>query len=281
MNYDNPFPGMNPYLEHRDIWPDFHDDLAAQLRGTLGPQLPDRYRIALQRRVEVAEPFGDPSGLALMIPDALVTSEPGGPGPASSRSTTAVMEAPAAVAAPPESATPVRVRMPREVRVTWLRVERAPNREVVTIIEILSPTNKAPGEGRRRYIRKREAVIASGVNLVEIDLLRRGEPMPLETPPPASDYRILVCRALERPDALLYPFGVKQAIPRFELPLLPEDAGPEVDLGAIIDGMHHTARYGPVAGYENPPPEPEFTPEVQQWVAERVAAFHPSQTHSR
>ena len=122
---------MNPYLEHRDIWPDFHDDLAAQLRGVLGPQLPDRYRIALQRRVEVAEPFGDPPGLALMIPDALVTSEPGGP--ASGRSVTAVMEAPAAVAAPPESATPVRVRMPREVRVTWLRVERAPNREVVTI----------------------------------------------------------------------------------------------------------------------------------------------------
>ena len=62
MTYDNPFPGMNPYLEHRDIWPDFHDDLAAQLRGVLGPQLPDRYRIALQRRVEVAEPFGDPPG---------------------------------------------------------------------------------------------------------------------------------------------------------------------------------------------------------------------------
>ena len=131
MNYDNPFPGMNPYLEHRDIWPDFHDDLAAQLRGTLGPQLPDRYRIALQRRVEVAEPFGDPPGLALMIPDALVTSEPGGP--ASGRSATAVMEATTTVAAPPDGASAVRVRMPREIRVTWLRVERAPNREVVTI----------------------------------------------------------------------------------------------------------------------------------------------------
>ena len=131
MNYDNPFPGMNPYLEHRDIWPDFHDDLAAQLRGVLGPQLPDRYRIALQRRVEVAEPFGDPPGLALMIPDALVTSEPGGP--ASGRSVTAVMEATVTVAAPPDGASAVRVRMPREIRVTWLRVERAPNREVVTI----------------------------------------------------------------------------------------------------------------------------------------------------
>lgn len=58
MKYDNPFPGMNPYLEYRHIWPDFHDSLIANLRDQLGPQLPDNYRIALQRRVEIEEPFG-------------------------------------------------------------------------------------------------------------------------------------------------------------------------------------------------------------------------------
>ncbi len=58
-----------------------------------------------------------------------------------------------------------------------------PERELVTIVEVLSPTNKRPGEGRRRYIRKRETIVAGLVNLVEIDLLRRWEPMPLETPP--------------------------------------------------------------------------------------------------
>ena len=56
MKYDNPFPGMNPYLENSDIWPDFHNELIGQLRDVLGPQLPDRYRIALQRRVEVEDP---------------------------------------------------------------------------------------------------------------------------------------------------------------------------------------------------------------------------------
>ena len=57
MKYDNPFPGMNPYLENSDIWPDFHNELIGQLRDVLGPQLPDRYRIALQRRVEVEVPL--------------------------------------------------------------------------------------------------------------------------------------------------------------------------------------------------------------------------------
>ena len=271
MKYDNPFPGMNPYLERSDIWPGFHNRLIAALAEELGPQLPRDYRIDLEQRVETETPFGPPPALTLMIPDALVTDELGGTAP--NRSATA--GATAAVAAPPEGTTAVRVRMPREVRVTWLRVEAMPDREVVTIIEVLSPTNKASGEGRRRYIRKREATIAAGVNLVEIDLLRRWEPMPLETPPPVSDYRILVCRSLESPGAWLYPFMVQQRIPKFTLPLRSDDEAPapEVDLGSIINALHHTARYGQITRYDAPPPEPAFEAEVQQWVGERVAGL--------
>ena len=270
MNYANPFPGMNPYLERSDLWPDFHNRLIAAIAAELGPHLPGDYRIGLEQRVEVSEHIGLPPSLALMIPDALVSDAPSSASPGGMTTTAAAT----AVAASPkkDAAAAIPVRMPREVRVTWLRVESAPSRRVVTIIEVLSPTNKAPGEGRRRYIRKREAILAAGVNLVEIDLLRRWEPMPLETPPPASDYRILLCRAWQRPDALLYPFTVRQPIPQFPLPLLPDDPEPEVALGPIIDGMHHTARYTQVAAYENPPPEPDFPPATRQWLAERLAA---------
>ena len=78
---------------------------------------------------------------------------------------------------------------------------------------------------------------------------------------------------MEHPSALLYPFAVQQAIPRFTLPLLSKDEELEVDLGAIINGMHHTARYGQVARYHEPPPEPAFGAEVVEWVEERVAGF--------
>ena len=248
MKYDNPFPGMNPYLEHPDIWPDFHFSLVAGLATALGPRLPHNYRIDLQRRVEVEEPSAGGSSVAETV---------------------------SVVAAPPDEAVAVRVRMPREVGVSWLRVETVPERELVTIVEVLSPTNKRPGEGRRRYIRKREAIVAGLVNLVEIDLLRRWEPMPLETPPPASDYRILVCRSLESPGAWLYPFMVRQRIPKFTLPLRSDDEAPapEVDLGPIINALHHTARYGQIARYDAPPPEPAFEVEVAEWVGERVAGF--------
>ena len=268
MKYDNPFPGMNPYLERRHIWPDFHNDLIAQLRTALGPELPTRYRIALQQRVEVETPSGPPPDLAFMIPDALVPEEL--PGRAS---LTSGAYGGAAVATAPVEEYAVRVRMPREVNVTWLRVETVPDQKIVTIVEALSPTNKAPGGERSRYERKREVIVGSGANLVEIDLLRRWQPMPLETPQPPCDYRILVCQGWQRPGALLYPFNVQQVIPPFALPLLPEDEPLQVDLAPIINRMHHTARYGQVARYHEPPPEPAFAPEVAVWVGERVAGF--------
>lgn len=253
MNYDNPFPGMNPYLEHRHIWPGFHDALVAQIQSDVGPRLPDRYRVELHQRVDIESSAGPPPDLAFMIPDALVTDEP----PGSTAQTVAVAEA-ADVATSPVEDYAIRVRMPREVKVTWLRIEAMPDQELVTIIEVLSPTNKAPGRERQRYERKREVIVGSSANLVEIDLLRGGQPMPLETPPPPSDYRILVCKGWQRPSALLYPFSVRQPIPPFILPLLPEDEPLTVDLGPIINGMHHTARYGQVARYDEPPPEPAF-----------------------
>ena len=99
--------------------------------------------------------------------------------------------------------------------------------------------------------------------------------MPLETSSPASDYRILVCRGLEHPSALLYPVTVQQAIPKFTLPLLSEDEeyAPEVALSVIVDRLHHTVRYNQVAQYDEPPPEPAFDAEVGEWVKERVAGF--------
>ena len=266
MRFNNPFPGMNPYLERSGLWPDFHNALIAQLRRDMGPRLPVRYRMALEERIEWHAEIELPSDLSRVVSDGLAIDEhpvletiPSGPT--------------ATLTTPPKSATAVRVPVPREVRVTWLRVEVLPERDVVTVVEVLSPANKSPGRERQRYARKREAIFAGGVNLVEIDLLRAGEPMPLESPIPASDYRMLVFEGWQGPDALLHTFSVQEAVPKFSLPLLPEDESLEVDLGPIIDSMHLSARYGKVARYHAPPPGPPFKPEVQAWIENRVETF--------
>ncbi|MEI7773106.1 MAG: DUF4058 family protein, partial [Chloroflexales bacterium] len=84
----------------------------------------------------------------------------------------------------------VSVDMPDEIRETYLEVRSATG-EVITLLEIRSPTNKRPGEGRGLYLRKRRSVLASFTHLVEIDLLRAGEPMPVSGWAGQSDYRIM------------------------------------------------------------------------------------------
>ena len=61
----------------------------------------------------------------------------------------------------------------------FLTIQELPGRKLVTVIEVLSPTNKKTKDARAEYLEKRRDLIRSRVNLVEIDLLRAGEPMPL------------------------------------------------------------------------------------------------------
>ncbi len=262
MRYENPFPGMDPYLEQPHIWPGFHNRLITYLADDLSDRVPSEYRLDIEERTEIATVYGTASGMAFAIPDAVVSETSGAP-------PRTIADAAVAVA-PPESGVAVRVAMPEEVRVTWLYVQRMPDWKVVTVVEVLSPTNKVAGAGRDNYLRKRGEIFNSGVSLVEIDLLRGGEPMPLEAVPPASHYRILVCRGWERPNAILYPFNVPQAIPKFTLPLQPGDDEPEVDLAPIINEIHRRARYAQIARYADPPPGPALAPDVQQWVDNRL-----------
>ena len=172
-----------------------------------------------------------------------------------------------------EPAGVVLVATPMPVRVTYLEVRQAPDDRVVTVVEILSPTNKMPGSGRTDYVRKREDILASHVNLVEIDLLRGGRPMPLTTPTPPCHYRILVSRERWRPSARLFPFTVQDAIPKFPLPLLDGDTEIETDVGPLLDAMHHTGRYNMAVDYDSPPPAPELDAASRQWLDNRLTAF--------
>ncbi|MFK8183835.1 MAG: DUF4058 family protein [Phormidesmis sp.] len=45
-----PFPGMNPYLEHPDLWPQVHQKMIQALADTLDSQLPASYQARLRER---------------------------------------------------------------------------------------------------------------------------------------------------------------------------------------------------------------------------------------
>ena len=227
----NPFPGMNPYLESPELWPQVHHLLISSIFESLVPQLLPKYIVDIEKRVY--ELSGENS-LLVGIPDVTVQRSPTPTNPTSSN---------VAVAAPPMTALKVRLPVPVEFREAYLEVRDTETREVVTVIEVLSPANKRPGKGREMYERKREKVFGSRSHLVEIDLLRSYQPLPVFGNDIEASYRILVSRANQKPLGDLYLFNLPDMIPQFPLPLRAGDAEPIVDLQGLLNQVYDRAAY--------------------------------------
>ena len=179
-----------------------------------------------------------------------------------------VVDREGAAQTPERSRTPtvVEVELPvgAEVRETFLEIRTANEGQVVTVLELLSPANKRSGTGRRIYLDKREPILSTRTSLVELDLLRAGEPMPTVRPRVRSDYSILVSRGHRRPKADLIPFGVRDPIPPFPLPLRRGEDEPTVDLGTILHALYDRASYDLRIDYEREP-VPPLTPADSEW----------------
>lgn len=248
----SPFPGMNPYLEHPALWPGVHHWLITEVARSLTPQLRPHYYIAVEERVY--ELTGDDAVL-VGIPDDVVV----GQGKVSEPASTAV-----ALQTAPQPVS-VTVPMPETVREGYLEVRQVTNDAVITTIEVLSPKNKRPGRGQDQYETKRLTVMGSRTHLVEIDLLRAGEPMPVLDADIHSHYRILVSRSHQRPRAELYAFNVQSAIPTFPLPLQSGDEEPIVDLNALVNRIYEEGGYDLRLNY-NQEPVPGFEEKDALWL---------------
>jgi hypothetical protein len=249
----SPFPGMDPYLEHPALWPGLHSRLIVGLADDLGPILRPRYYVEVEERVYLLTPEGGAHPFSAR-PDGAVAAPSGLP------------SSPGSIPIPAGGARIVELPMPEEVRERYLVVRETGTHQVVTWVEILSPANKAPGEGRRVYLQKREEILRSRTHLVEIDLLRAGEPMPVLGDGRDGHYRILISRWEQRPRALLYVFTVRDPIPTFRLPLLPGDEEPEVDLGRLLQTIYERAAYDLRVRYEEEP-VPPLEPPFAEWAA--------------
>ncbi len=240
----SPFPGMNPYLEKPALWSEVHNLLIVAIFDALNPQLRPKYRVAIEQRVYQTT---DEDSLLVGIPDVAVQS---------SQTATNQKTQNIAVAAPPVQAVTVTIPMPETVRESYLEVREVTTREVVTVIEVLSPKNKRSGEGRKACEKKRYSVLGSFTNLVEIDLLRGGKSMLILNNNIQSDYRILVSRGSHRPKADLYAFDLQNMIPSFPLPLRSQDVEPLLDLQTLLSELYDRASYDLVIDYSREPVPP-------------------------
>jgi hypothetical protein len=245
------FPGMNPYLEDPEIWVELHSWLIVQLARSLNPQLTPKYRAAVEKRI-----YHD--SVLVGIPDVSVFVK----GTAQTETSTATLTAP----------LPQRVAVPmmEEVKESYLNIREVATGRVVTVIELLSPTNKRMGEGRSQYNVKRNQILNSATHLIEIDLLQTGEPMPIASATP-SDYRILVSRSPMRPRADLYAFNLRDRIPVFPLPLESGDREPLIDLEELLDQVYEEAVLELAIDY-TALPKVKLNDEDWEWVRSVIAS---------
>jgi hypothetical protein len=250
----SPFPGMDPYLEAQGRWPGFHNVLIAHCSELLNRDLPESYVAQTDERIALVS-FDDSA--TDRIPDVLIGREEGSPAGEPS-------DAPAVVG----TIEPTTMRLLKravEVRETWIEIYHLPEMELVTAIEILSPSNKG-GSGRTDYLAKRDALIDQPVNLVEVDLLLSGSRMPVSGTLKPGDYVAVVARAERRPQADVYAWPLRQTLPVLPIPLRTPDPDISLDLGEAFRMTYDRGGYARVMRYGRPLPEGlPVSPEDRTW----------------
>ncbi|MDB9527269.1 DUF4058 family protein [Oscillatoria sp. CS-180] len=257
----SPLPGMDPYLEHPRSWPNFHHRLISAIAIDLGPQLRPKYRVVVEEAIYQTE---GQNSVLVGVPDVTVQ-----------KAKRAQANAGSEPALSMTAAQPILVDlpMPEVIRQGYLEIREVATSEVVTVIEVLSPTNKRPGEGRRTYEAKRQVILASATSLVEIDLLRQWPPVVQLPEQLKTHYRILVSASSQRPQASLYAFNLSNPIPAFPLPLQETESEPIVNLQNLLSDIYDQSGYDLVIDYTIPPVPP--LPETDAaWLAEWLAKNH-------
>lgn len=233
----SPFPGMDPWLEYH--WGDVHTRFVTYAADQLQPQLPFDLRARVEERIAVEGPDEDRQ----IIPDVRV------------------VERRLAIDQEPESASgvavmePIIVRVPDEpVTERYLQIREYRGGPVITVIELLSPTNKS--SGRKRYEQKRAELRETGISLVEIDLIRQGrEPWYAEAGwiDDEAPYHVIVRQGWEPFEFRFYPLKLREPLGAFHVPLRDGEPPAVLQLQPLMDACYDRGTYQDIDYGEQPP----------------------------
>src|ERR1043165_3706715 len=239
----SPFPGMDPYLESPDIWPDVHHALISEIRTALNPKLRPHYVARVELRVYVTNP--DDPGIEVIIPDVRIEKAAATHSQKQKKSNgvaTAIAE--------PED---IPGWIEEEIKEARLEIRHRESGTLVTIIEVVSPANKIQGaNGRKSFQEKRREAIEAGVHWIEIDLLRLGVPTVAKSLIQTSDYRVLQYRAEPR-RARYWRFNLRDPLPTISIPLRRPDPDVALDLSKVFQEAYEHGAYDLSVDYRKEP----------------------------
>ena len=236
----SPFPGMDPYLETRSIWPDVHATLITYIREILQPQIRPKYVARIGERVQLAQ-MGQS-----YVPDVLLVQPMREAAPSYTVTKPLVADEPQII-----------TMLDEGVREPFIEIVARETGDVVTLIEVLSPANKV-GNGRSHYLQKQEDLLSTDVNLVEIDLLGYGTETVLARNGMSRGsgewrYLIDISRGGKRNQLEVYAVPLRDRLPNCRIPLRPPDADAVLDLTAVFSRSYDIGGYDLLIDYAQPP----------------------------
>lgn len=235
----SPFPGMDPYLEPH--WPGLYTQLVLLATAELNRLLPDDLVARPEERLSIES---SEELLRAVAPDVAVYQPEG----------TDISEGGLAISAPYKLVVEAEPTTER-----FIRIIRADNGRLIAVIEFISPANKM-SNGLEQYLQKRDELLAGGVHVVEIDLVRRGNWRGLLRPhlcpiEAVTPYRVTI-RVGGRRSAYLYPISLREPLPEISIPLRPGDKELKLALQPLLDQAYENGRYGRTFDYGHPPDPP-------------------------
>jgi len=234
---------MDPYLEHPALWEGFHARFVVTIANLLQPHLDPRYVASVEERVFIESP-------QQRIPDVWIQKTP------TIESSSPVITEPAAAVAT-DTAIVVEVEE-LEIRQKRVEILDAYNEmKLVTVIEVLSPTNKRSGPGRESYLAKQHEVLGQDCHLVEIDLLRQGDrviSVPAWKLLDLAPFHYVACvsRWPCRTRFELYPRSLPERLPRIAIPLTSPDPDVPLDVQTAVEQVYLQGRYARRLRYDQP-----------------------------
>jgi hypothetical protein len=248
----SPFPGMDPFIEGQ-CWQDFHTTFVTVIRELLMPQVRPRYVVEVEQYVYLAREDEDPD--RLIAPDLAVVVAGDEPVAAPQG-----FGGTASAIAPAIHTLPV----PKRYRQAFLTIRNRLSRNVVTVIELLSPVNKKAGEGRSEYLVTRSNIFHTMAHLVELDLLRGGQRLPTREPLEPADFYAFVCRIERLPQVEVYPWTLRDRLPTIPVPLADGDPDVSLDLQGAFTTTYDRAGYDYALDYRLPV-EPSLEAAAADW----------------
>jgi hypothetical protein len=243
----NPFPGMNPFLEEPAIWPTVHQGLISLIWMDLNRKLPPGYVANVEERVFLIEP---PTS---RYPDVHVVKQ---------RRTRPHRDAGALATLATEADPAMEIEFPlAEFREPFIEIHlaRKPG-SLIAVLEVLSPTNKNPGDGRDQYLEKQEELLGSTAHFLEIDLLRAGHhsvSVPHERVDEVDwDYLICLHKGGWRNKYHVWPIPLPKRLPRITVPLAGSDPDVVLDLQSLVNQCYDAGRFDERLDYHGKCPPP-------------------------